>query len=98
MLSKLFADIRDARGHGGSTDTQTEIENLTDRWRELVGSRISTYFMDRFGPRHGGLIDGERSHFSEPVEPEGFRDLTLRQALMIVGALYEIRAKEVMPS
>ena len=63
-----------------------------DSWHGTAGSELSAYFRERFGPRRGGLMPGERPDASEPVEPSGFRDLSLRHASMIIGALFEIEA------
>ena len=91
LLANLFRRVRDASGGGDAKQrgAQQSIETAVMSWSETGGERLSGYFRDRFGPRRGGLVSRDFAD-SNPIEPEGFRDLTLRQASMIVGALYAI--------
>lgn len=56
-------------------------------WSSTHGPALSPYFRHRFRPRGTVLHPGEVPSSSRPVEPEGFRDLTFRQAGLAVGAL-----------
>jgi hypothetical protein len=88
LLSRLFRQVRDLPG---AATMQRDIEATVQTWHDAHGPQMSAYFLDRFGPRRGGLPADSRQASSDPVEPEGFRELSLRQASMIVGALYETR-------
>ena len=96
LLAKLFQKVREvapvAAGAAGASCLQQAIEDATAAWCDENAVALSPYFLERFGPRRGGLPSGDLPASSEPVEPEGFRELTLRQASMIVGALFEIGA------
>ena len=93
LLAKLFRRVRDASGCGNAIEpaAQQSIETAVMSWSETAGQQLSGYFRSRFGPRRGGLLSGDLVE-SQPLEPEGFRDLTLRQASAIVGALYELHS------
>jgi hypothetical protein len=93
LLSRLFRLVRDLPG---AATMQRDIEATVQAWHDAHEHQMSAYFLDRFGPRRGGLSVGSRLASSNPVEPEGFRELSLRQASMIVGALYEIRSSRSM--
>ncbi len=81
-----------------SAELQQAISDAARRWHGTAGSELSAYFRERFGPRRGGLLSGERPDASEPVEPGGFRNLSLRHASMIIGALFEIEgSRSPMP-
>ncbi len=53
------------------------------------GDRLSAYLRGRFAPERGVPRDGEHWAPATPVEPDGFRELTFRQACAIVAALEE---------
>ena len=95
LLSKLFRRVREAVSGGDASgpNAQQAIGNVVRSWHDADRTRLSTYFRNRFGPRRGGLLSGDMVD-SHPVEPDGFRDLTVRQASMIVGAFYEITSAE----
>ncbi len=61
---------------------------------ELAGvcGQLSPYVRDRFREGSGVPRDGEPREAAVPVEPEGFRDLTYRQACALVAAFEEIQA------
>ncbi|WP_054950389.1 DUF6025 family protein [Numidum massiliense] len=65
-----------------------EVERVVAQWLQNNEGKLSRYFLNRFYPRQGILNEGESHTFSTPVEPAGFRELTIRQACMIVGALF----------
>lgn len=86
LLSKLFRRVlREVE----DDDPQAPVEAITRDWYESNHLRLSSYFLSRFGPRCGGLGLSHAPVSSQPIEPEGFRDLTLRQASMMTGALFE---------
>jgi hypothetical protein len=91
LLAKLFRRVNNAapsRDAGVSAVQQT-VEAAVREWHDAEGANLSSYFRYRFGPRRGGLASAVMQP-SDPVEPEGFRALTLRQACLVVGALYEV--------
>lgn len=53
---------------------------------------LSPYLRGRFRPGKGVPYGGERLERAEPVEPDGFRDLSFRQACGIVAAFEEAAA------
>ncbi len=64
-----------------------QVQALVEVWLDEVQGRISPYFMARF-ERHSGVLQKAAAPVSsEPVEPAGFRDMSLSQACMTVGAL-----------
>lgn len=90
LLAKLFKAVRAVTADIKAGDAAQGIETVTHAWHETEGVKLSAYFRERFGARRGGLLAGDRPAISDPIEPAGFRELTLRQASAIVGALYQI--------
>jgi hypothetical protein len=92
LLTELFAETLDASG-GDATHSPDEalskVEAVTLDWKARHAAALSPYFLSRFAPRAGVMHPCELPRESEPIEPEGFRDLSLRRACMIVGALTE---------
>lgn len=90
-LAKLFHRVRDASPDLGASEPvgRLLIGTIVQTWHREVGTKLSDYFQSRFGPRCGGLVAGGIVE-GNPVEPRGFRDLTLRQASAIVGELFDI--------
>ncbi|MFT3770638.1 MAG: DUF6025 family protein [Minicystis sp.] len=92
LLSELFRQIReevpafDARRPLIALE---RAEEVTRSFRARREGALSPYFLNRFRARIGVLHAGDLPAESEPVEPEGFRELTLRQACMILGALVD---------
>ena len=95
LLCALFRQVNaipDRAAGNGIVGMQQAIENATRTWYEASGQLLSPYFRDRFGPRHGGLAQGNLPLESEPIEPQGFFGLTLQKASMVVGAMFELNA------
>ncbi len=95
LLAALFRRVRDAgtpRDAAGTGTMRQAIEAVARDWHDAHAAALSPYFLSRFGSRRGALMMACAPESSEPVEPAGFRDLTLRQASMITGALLEIGA------
>ena len=90
LLANLFKQVQSVANDTGAGNAARGIETVTRAWHEIEGVKLSAYFHDRFGPRRGGLLAGDLPAVSDPIEPAGFRELTLRQASAIVGALYQI--------
>ncbi|WP_149183693.1 DUF6025 family protein [Streptomyces sp. TRM49041] len=61
-------------------------------WLTAHGERLSDYVRGRFRAGSGVLADGTPRDPAVPVEPEGFRDLTFRQACGAVAAFEEVLA------
>lgn len=59
-------------------------------WLQEHGEGFSAYLRGRFRDGSGVPHDGVLREPSVPVEPEGFRDLTFRQASAVVGAFEEV--------
>ena len=66
-----------------------QVEALARQWWPRARTELSGYYLNRFGTRRSVLNDGELPEFSSTVEPDGFRELSMRQACMVVGALTE---------
>jgi Family of unknown function (DUF6025) len=90
-LSVLFQRVRKATAHTdpGSTPAVDETDGLVRDWLSEFGSSVSPYFLNRFRPGQGILQKVERPLESVASEPDGFRDLTLRQSCQLVGSLVE---------
>ncbi|HYF66280.1 MAG TPA: DUF6025 family protein, partial [Herpetosiphonaceae bacterium] len=83
--------IRQIRRHDGQSSGQAEqaavIDAIVARWlADRAGHGVSGYFLNRFAPRQG-ILNHATFARSMPIEPEGFRDLSIRQACMAVGSL-----------
>jgi hypothetical protein len=89
QVAELIASVR--RATGEPDDRPERMMERTDqmvrKWLADARDTLSDYFLERFHTRRGVLHAGALPADSEPVEPEGFRALTLRQACMMVGAL-----------
>lgn len=91
LLAKLFEQVKNATDHlsGEPDEMMLEVERVTGQWLSEARSSLSKYWMSRFTPK-SGILNGEKVHdFSNPIEPDGFRELTFQQACMIVGVLME---------
>ncbi|HEX8090779.1 MAG TPA: DUF6025 family protein, partial [Blastocatellia bacterium] len=90
LLADLFRRVREVT-KGCDTrqphDMMVKIESVTHDWVAYRGDSLSSYFLQRFRARSGVLHCGDLPAESDPVEPEGFRAVTMREACMIVGAL-----------
>lgn len=94
LLSELFDSVRAARD-GDSDDpglALKAVEAAAGEWHARSSRSLSRYFRGRFGGRRGAIDAQDAPSESEPVEPGGFRELTFRQACMIVGALDGLEA------
>jgi hypothetical protein len=96
LVSELIHSVRQAtEGLADRPESMmAAVDSAVQRWLERATHALSGYFLNRFGARRGVLNAGELPTYSDPVEPEGFRELTLRQACMIVGALAEAVAAD----
>lgn len=90
MISQLFSQVLECRVPPESEDDITQfhrIEKVTLDWFDRYERSISRYFICRFQPRVGILHPAELPKKTEPIEPEGFSSLSVKEACMIVGAL-----------
>jgi hypothetical protein len=96
LVAELIASVRHATDElaGRPEQMADMIGQVVREWLSAARGALSGYFLDRFHARRGVLHTGELPRDSEPVEPEGFRALTLRQACMMVGALVETLGAE----
>ena len=95
LVEDLIARVRRAIGTGRVARAQMpEAREVVGAWLQSAEGRVSDYFLDRFHRRRSVLHRGELPAFSEPVEPDGFREMTLRQACMTIGALVEALTEE----
>ena len=78
VLAELLRAVRSA-GPDGSYET-------TLRWLTSHQGRLSAYLRGRFKTGSGVPADGTARDPATPVEPEGFRELTFRQASGVVAA------------
>jgi hypothetical protein len=89
LLTKLFKTVErvDCARERTPNIGVDGIESAVTSWKLQNAGALSSYFLGRFLPGKGILSSGDRPLESEPVEPDGFRNLTLQQACAIVGAL-----------
>lgn len=89
LVGQLIARVRGAVGTGvAARAAMPVVEAVVRDWLSEVEGRISHYFIERFHRRRSVLHCADIPGRSDPVEPPGFRDMSLRQACMTVGALY----------
>ena len=81
VLADLFKTVL-AAGPGHSYETTTA-------WLSTQSDRLSEYVRSRFKVDSGVPSDGTLRDPAVPVEPEGFRELTFRQACGAVAAFEE---------
>jgi hypothetical protein len=89
-LAELFARVAAGTAvYAGSTDDRmmTEVDRIVRDWLATAQATLSPYFLNRFTARRGVLHDTEVPEASRAAEPDGFGELNLRQACMIIGAL-----------
>ncbi len=91
LLAGLFAAVADAAPDRGepAAALAKRVELVTRTWLGREGAQLSAYFTARFRPRSGLLAVASGHAPATPIEPAGFRELTVRQACMIVGTLVE---------
>lgn len=82
VLAELFRSVR-AAGPEASYDT-------TLTWLDGNRDRLSDYLRGRFRTGSGVPTDGTLRDPAVPVQPEGFRGLTFRQACGAVAAFEEV--------
>ena len=85
-LNDLAADGRSSR-----TEDQSEVDRVVEQWWAERRRGVSQYFASGFAldrSIHSG--GGEVPESGRPLMPQGFEDLTVRQACMLVGALYSV--------
>jgi hypothetical protein len=88
LVAKLIEGVRKQSAQASSLAQAMElVQAVVQAWLAEVEGRISPYFITRFERRSGVLHKAVPPAYSEPVEPAGFRDMSLRQACMTVGAL-----------
>lgn len=81
LLAGLFKDVL-AGGPDRAYDTSLG-------WLSSHGERLSDYLRGRFKADSGVRVGGTPRDPGVPVEPQGFRDLTFRQACSVVAAFEE---------
>lgn len=68
---------------------QNNIVKEAIKWHGKWAKQMSLYFNNRFAKKRC-ISHGARYHeYSEPIMTETFKKLTIRQSLMLTGALYE---------
>lgn len=98
LLAELFATVLHMTASGDSGAAMASprelelVEDVTRSWKARSGGALSPYFLSRFRPRSGLIENLDAPVESEPVEPPGFRTLSLRHACMIVGALSTVES------
>jgi len=85
-LTELFKQVQQLEPSSDQTTYQQTISQQVAGWLERQRTILSTYWIHRFAPRQG-ILHTQTLVSSRPVEPIGFRELSFRQACMIVGAL-----------
>lgn len=89
-LASLFSLVREGTAaYAGTTDDRMmgEVDRIVHAWLVTAQAKLSPYFLNRFNARRGVLHETEVPEASRAAEPDGFLELSLRQACMIVGAL-----------
>jgi aconitate hydratase len=88
LVSELLRDV--ARIDDAEPRTlAANVGACVRRFCAASASSLSPYFRQRFHARRGVLHAGDLPVSSEPVTPEGFRELTMQRACMVVGSLVE---------
>jgi|GEM_PF-1448635 len=88
LVASLIARVRKHSADAADpAQAMAQVQAVVYAWLAEVEGRISPYFITRFERRSGVLHKARPPAYSEPVEPAGFRDMSLRQACMTVGAL-----------
>ncbi|HEY5879269.1 MAG TPA: DUF6025 family protein [Nakamurella sp.] len=90
LVAALFRTVRRATPAGDTRSPEVITQaarSAVAAWLSTQGPALSPYFMHRFRPRGSVLPAVELPSSSRPVEPQGFRELTFRQAGLAVGAL-----------
>ncbi|MEU6281111.1 DUF6025 family protein [Streptomyces sp. NPDC047028] len=82
LLADLFRTVRAARPDAAHPTALG--------WLGEHGERLSPYLRGRFRPGTGVPSDGVPREPALPVEPDGFRELTFRQASALVAAFEEV--------
>lgn len=94
-VDDLIARVRRVVGRGETARGAMQALNGAVRdWLAEVEGQLSGYFLNRFYRRRGVLHAGDLPERSDPLEPVGFRQMTLRQACMTVGALMQALSPE----
>jgi Family of unknown function (DUF6025) len=91
LVANLINDVR------RKTDTLLEKTNIlyaeislvVQQWLQEVRGSLSAYFVNRFASQRSVFNDIHLPPPGQCLRPAGFNDLTLRQASMMVGALFE---------
>lgn len=81
-LAELFRRVRGVHADAAYDTTLT--------WLTGSRERLSRYLRGRFRTGSGVPADGTRRPRAVPVEPDGFRELTFRQACGVVAAFEEV--------
>jgi hypothetical protein len=90
LVSALIRSVRRATPAGDTRSPEAITEaarSAVEAWLSTEGAALSPYFRHRFRPRGTVLHPDKLPSSSRPVEPEGFRELTFRQAGLAVGAM-----------
>ncbi|MFB8177717.1 DUF6025 family protein [Streptomyces sp. NPDC055966] len=74
-----------------STPAEQAYDTALD-WLAENRDSLSPYLLDRYRDGSGVPHDGSQREPATPVEPDGFRELTLRQASALVAAFEEVLA------
>ncbi|MCA0350599.1 MAG: DUF6025 family protein [Chloroflexi bacterium] len=85
-LAALFEQVQQLEPNSDQASYQQAISQRVAVWLDHQRSALSAYWINRFAPRQG-ILHSQTLVSSRPVEPVGFRQLSFRQACMIVGAL-----------
>lgn len=64
-------------------------DEIVQQWADQEGCSLSAYFIKRFGGKPTQSVPSALPVGSTSLEPAGFAALTIQQASLIVGALYE---------
>lgn len=93
MLKDLFKEILSINTLEPLSDEEMMkcINNKVDSWLVRNQKEISAYFLNKFNFKSGILHDNYITSDSSTIEePDNFRELTFKQACMIVGSLHEL--------
>ena len=94
-VADLIARVGRAVGTGAAARAaMPAVQGVVRDWLAETEGRLSGYFLDRFHRRRGVLNSGDLPERSVAVEPTGFREMSLRQACMTVGALMQALSPE----
>lgn len=96
-VNQLIQEVHEQTDALLQQDTQNllqKVDQIVERWTDRSGQSLSPYYVKRFSGKPSRPVPAALPEESRSLEPAGFADLTIQQASLIVGALYECLARQ----